>query len=181
MGFRIITNEQVEWLVENYHSMLTADCAKHLGLNLVQVKNLAKRLKLKKDKDVISQTNRMNAIEGFKKYIGGNKRNYGFATNVKNIERFGSEVEARRIRNSTETMKAIRKAERRRILFGLPQKTNLKLCSGGRKRSKMRGNLRKWGYDVSWGSNMAYITPLTKRQPELERKYFGIKFIVKNM
>ena len=120
-------------------------------------------------------------MEGFKKYIGENKRNYGFATNVKNIERFGSEVEARRIKNSTETMRAIRKAERRRILFGLPQKTNLKLCSGGKKRSKMRVNLRKWGYDVPWGSNMAYITPLTKRQPELEKKYFGIKFIVKNM
>lgn len=68
--------------------------------------------------------------------------------------------------------------ERRRIIFGTEQKTNLKL-SCNRERHSLKYRLKRVGYKTTEEPNTFYIDFQTKRKAEYEElgKSLGIKFI----
>lgn len=70
-------------------------------------------------------------------------------------------------------------AERRRILFGLPQKTKRKFVAEPTQRSEARRRLRKHLYQIEPGSREAYITEHTLRHEGMEKtaEKYGIKII----
>lgn len=65
--------------------------------------------------------------------------------------------------------------DRRRILFGLPQKTKVKLTKQPKKKICQRHYLRKCGYIVERGSSVAYYTPETRRVMTYENRKPGDK------
>lgn len=70
------------------------------------------------------------------------------------------------------------KAEQRRVLFGLDQKTKLRVVQCGRDKVSLRSNLRKHGYIIGRASNDAVITAGTRRSEKMERRAetMGIRF-----
>lgn len=179
MKMKLLNEEQKHWFISNYPIMLTVDVAEHLGLTLRQTQGCAKRLGVKKEHFIIEETGRLNSNQGYERAMKDpNRKNWRFVKNVSNIERFGEEIERNRLLKSGETMRKVFKSEMRRVLFGLPQRTNIKLGSGGKKRVKMRMRLRKLGYQVGLGSNIAYITPETKRNLKYEKEFSEITFRV---
>lgn len=173
---RLLTEEQRQWLIDNYPIKLTRECAEHLGLTLLQTQQSAQRMGLKKTQFIKSLSSSINSRMGHDKAMASGRKEWRFQRGVKNIDRFGKEVEERRAKSMSAGMLNVFRAERRRILFGLPQKTRLKLCTGGRRRSTQRSRLRRMGYDVPYGSNIAYILPTTKRNLDYESKTTGIEY-----
>lgn len=68
--------------------------------------------------------------------------------------------------------------ERRRVIFGLEQKTNLRVVQCPREKVMLRLNLRKHGYEIARASNEAFITAATHRSEVMERRAIsmGISF-----
>ena len=71
---------------------------------------------------------------------------------------------------SSETRKATIAAERRRILFGLEQRTKMKLNGTFRPKTNVRYQMRKLGYIVERGGQTATITPQTRRSEHYEKR-----------
>lgn len=65
--------------------------------------------------------------------------------------------------------------DRRRILFGLPQKTKVKLTKQPHKKICQRLYLRRHGYLIERGSSIAYYTPETRRVMTYENRRAGDK------
>lgn len=61
-GFRKLSTEGVNWLIENYHSMTTQECAVFLNLKEKTVINYAFRLNLRKSPEHISKMRRKQAL-----------------------------------------------------------------------------------------------------------------------
>lgn len=61
-GFRKLTEEEVVWLIENYHNMTTKECANILNLKEKTVINYAFRLNLRKSPEHISKLRKRQAI-----------------------------------------------------------------------------------------------------------------------
>lgn len=69
------------------------------------------------------------------------------------------------------------KSERRRVVFGLEQRTRLKVVSNPQKHY-LRQKMRQFGYIAAKGSNTVYYTDDTDRRPIRERngERLGFKF-----
>jgi len=74
---------------------------------------------------------------------------------------------------SVETRKRHIAEDRARVLFGLPQKTKVKLTKQPHKKICQRSYLRKLGYIIERGSDTAYYTPDTRRSMTMEHRKFG--------
>lgn len=61
-SFRKLTHKQVLWLIENYHTMTNAMCARILNLKEKTLINYAFRLDLKKSPEHISNLRKQQAI-----------------------------------------------------------------------------------------------------------------------
>jgi hypothetical protein len=79
------------------------------------------------------------------------------------------------IARSAETRKQTIKEDRARIMFGLPQKTKVKLTKQPHKKICQRTYLRKLGYIIERGSDIAYYTPETRRSETFENRKYGDK------
>lgn len=79
-----------------------------------------------------------------------------------------------------EKRKALFRSERRRVLFGLEQRTNLRVVRCPRRKINLRHNLRRRGYQVSRASNEAWIVPATRRSMLMEEhgRAMGFHFII---
>ena len=82
---------------------------------------------------------------------------------------------AQRIGKAAATMKDIRLSERARLRMGWPQRTKLRLVLEPEtaKRRNFRYNLRKRGYHVARGGNVAYYDEDTKRSLAIESRKNG--------
>ncbi len=95
-----------------------------------------------------------------------------------NIKRSNMEKAAIRSR----IRKNIIRAERRRAIFGLDQKSNIKVFSN-KERNSLKYCMKRKGYKFpERGVNKAYITSNTKRQKDYEERgrKLGIIFITEN-
>lgn len=66
-GCRKLTTETGKWLMENYHTLTTEECAQHLKLSKKTIFNYAFRLNLRKSPEHISKMRRMQALNTNKK------------------------------------------------------------------------------------------------------------------
>lgn len=165
------------------------DVACRLGVSLRTAVRLAREMGLEKSeafrremqRNATEHSARVNRGEGnsgkvnlqiygaayrFKPGQGGNKR-FMSPEAFKEMHR----------RNGVIRRETVR-AERRRLAFGLEQKTALRVVQAPKCKTALRYNLRKHGYEVERASNDATITPATRRSELMERRAekMGMRF-----
>lgn len=178
-GAIILTDQQEAWLLKHFKHTKNEDIAKKLGVSPRSVNRLAEKRGLKKSRQFIRQlqldaaaaankSNRINGTYPPKGYQIPNKEKGYFKKGEKIIDRIGPKREAERIAKCAQSRKKTFKLERARALFGLPRQTKLNVVQRPRKQVHVRYYLRKRGYVVERGSNVAYYNSQTQRSLKME-------------
>jgi hypothetical protein len=177
----ILTPEQEEWLKNNFPNTANAKLAKHLDISEASIHRFARKFGLKKSADFMEQV-RQWASEGSNRWFRIHGTNhppgytapwlekYQFKKGVTSLDRLGKEKEEQRQRKMRESRNKTIKTERARILFGLEQKTKLKLVAMDRKKVLFRYYVRRQGYLVDDDARVIYYTNTTKRGKRIEAK-----------
>ena len=188
-GAIVLTDEQEAWLQKHFKHTKNEDIAKRLGVSPRSVNRLAEKRGLTKSRQFIRKTqidaaaaaNKSHRINGTyppKGYHIPNRENGYFKKGERTIDRIGPKREAERIAKCVQSRKETFKLEKARAIFGLPRQTKLKVVQRPRRQVWVRYYLRKLGYTVERGSNVAYYNNQTKRSPKLESEpRSGFSFI----
>jgi DNA-directed RNA polymerase specialized sigma24 family protein len=178
-GAIILTDQQEAWLLKHFKHTKNEDIAKKLGVSPRSVNRLAEKRGLTKSRQFIRKTqldaaaaaNKSNRINGTyppKGYQIPNKEKGYFKKGEKPIDRLGAKREAERIAKSVQSRKETFKLEKARAIFGLPRQTKMKVVLRPRRQVRVRYYLRKRGYTVERGSNVAYYNSQTQRSLKME-------------
>ena len=168
----VLTDEQQQWLRDNFANTLNKDCAAHLGISESSVHRWARQLGLTKDPDwfhalvmervrMMADVNRGPGNHGKKNlHLGEPHR---FRKGQTNRERYGEENERRPIQRAAATRRETIRKERMRVRWGLPQETKLRVISNPQARYA-RYALKSRGYIIpARGSLEAYWDENTTR------------------
>lgn len=175
---RTFTEEEINYLKENYATTKNKDLCARLGIGHSLLSNTANLHGLKKIPDFQSRF-----VKAPKKYNDGRKNNRPSQQAIKNSQaaiarlRANKESHAQWRKKISESQKALIKAEKRRVMFGLEQKTERKVVRAPGFKYEIRYRLRKAGYIVDRGSSVAYYDENTTRHAGKEEsaKRLGIK------
>lgn len=90
------------------------------------------------------------------------------------------EAYAEMLRQRGEHLKELYRKERRRVLFGIDQKTRLRVVRAPREKTNLRHRLRKRGYVVGKMSNDVLVTAETMRSIKSEEhaRRLGMKVLL---
>ena len=80
-----------------------------------------------------------------------------------------------RISKATASRKETWEMEKIRAKWGLDRKTKLRVTKQAKNVVCLRSNLRKRGYHIERGSNVAYYDENTRRAPQIEARRKGDK------
>lgn len=180
-GEILLTDKQEAWLSKHYKHTKNDEIAKKLGISARSVPRLAKRRGLKKSEQFMKKCRAEMAAKAKESHLKNgtyppkgfkipNSEVGQFKKGVTSIERLGSKKEAERIAKASAKRRETYKLEKARALFGLPRQTKLKVISRPKKQVWMRNYLRRRGYIVERGSNVAYYNSETRRSPILEAR-----------
>lgn len=185
----ILSAAEQEWMRKNFGTTKNADIADHLGISPRTVVRIARDMGLNKTSDFTKamQLNAANHAARRNRANGGNAgaKNlliYGKAYQFKKGERQKDKMSAEAFdvmhRHIGEQRKKTFKAEKRRVIFGLEQKTKLRVVQAPKEKICLRNGLRKKGYEIARASNEAFITAATHRSKVMERRAIsmGISF-----
>lgn len=169
-------------LRERFQTDCLQDIADDLGFSRSTVQEHARQLGLRKE----DPTRRNLDIREFIKMeydnlsFGEMAKRTGF--HVDTIGKIARSLGLRRTRpqwneNIRKARVATIQSERRRVIFGLEQRTKLKVVSNPQKHY-LRQKMRQFGYIADIGSNTLYYTDVTDRRPIRERngERLGFKF-----
>ena len=145
-----MTAEKKEYLIANYPTTEDKKLAMLLGVNKSTVSAAAKRLGLKKSADY---------MHSMKVMCGGMSSTKGKIPNTREV-----------IEKRTETRMARFRTDRVRVLFGLEQKTRMKIGLEPRAKQTQRRYLKSRGYIIDEASRTAFWTPDTLRCTRIEAK-----------
>ena len=189
MNIKDLTQEQLEWLKENFGSTKNQELADKLGTSPRSVIRMARELGLWKTKEFISAMQRNASEHGARvnRANGGNAgtknllvygKAYRFKAGESNRDRMSEEAFKEMHRRIGESRKETFRKEKRRVLFGLEQKTGLRVVQAPKEKICLRNGLRKKGYEIARASNEAFITAATHRSEVMERRAIsmGISF-----
>lgn len=189
MSVKDLTPEQLEWLKENFCHTKNQELADELGTSPRSITRMARTLGLWKTSEFVAamQQNAANHAARRNRANGGNAGTknlllYGKAYQFKKGERQKDKMSAEAYdamhRHIGEQRKKTFKAEKRRVLFGLAQKTKLRVVQAPKEKICLRNGLRKKGYEIGRASNVAFITVATHRSEVMEARaiQMGISF-----
>lgn len=184
----ILSEAEQEWMRKNFGTTKNADIADHLGISPRTVVRIARDMRLNKT-SYFTKTMQQNAADCAAKANRGvgnrgkeNLLRYGKAYQFKKGERQKDKMSAEAFyamhRHIGEQRKKTIKAEKRRVIFGLEQKTKLRVVQAPKEKICLRNGLRKKGYEIARASNEAFITAATHRSEVMERRAIsmGISF-----
>lgn len=187
----ILSGSEQQWVRDNFSRARNAEVAEHLGISPRTVIRIARDMGLSKDPAFMramqrnasehgSRVNRANGGNAGAKNLLLYGKAYRFKAGESNRDRMGEEAFREMHHRIGESRKETFRKERRRVLFGLEQKTRLKVVACPREKICLRHNLRRHGYEVGRGANEAYITEYTRRNPVMEARAekMGMSFIV---
>ncbi len=175
----ILSDDERKYFIENFPNTTNAQLASHLGLGQRTINRLAAQYHLVKSQQFYDEL-RIRSGKGVKVYYSLHPRPEGFC--IPNSEkhqfrkgesirtRQGDEAQRRATQKSIETRRITVQKEKRRILFGLPQRTKLRLHKQPRQKILLRYYLRSRGYIIDENKRIAYYTSSTKRGTRIERK-----------
>ena len=101
--------------------------------------------------------------------IPGSEENR-FKAGVTSLQRLGARKERQRVEKSAESRRQTLREERARRVFGVPQRTRLRVLNRGHRFHHSVWYLRSRGYEVDARNLVAYYDDGTRRCPVLERK-----------
>ena len=177
----IWTASMVDFLIDHYKEMSNTVLAEHLGISLSCLRRKLHELGLRKH----PVTKLMTAAETVRQLYSSHShseiaRLTGISTRmvsriVKKYHLSRTLDDARQIRSRSR--RSIIKREKARVLFGLPQKTNIKVV-GNKKRVVLKSILKSYGYLVIPGRNTLYYHENLKRRPirESNGQRLGLTF-----
>ena len=179
----------VKWLKENYANIPNCKILEHLGISRGVLNRLIKEYRLRKSPEYLKEINKESLrlatqaakAKGWppKGYVIPKSEEARKKGQEKMAEmRADEEINARWRKNMSIGRKKLYKDEKRRVLFGLEQKTKLKVVRSSHAKVCCRTELRSLGYIVGRGSNVAYWNEETKRDESKEQtaRKHGIRF-----
>lgn len=189
----ILTEEQIERFKACFSYTPNKELARQFGISLSSVTRLRNIYGLQKSEEYKQQIvarcavamNRANLADGYRKQAKNAKRlnelglSNRFPKGVSSYDLFGVEKVKAIHKRVSETHKRIVEEERRRIRWGLPQRTKMKLNDCNIPRMSARSYLRRHGYIVPKGSMVAFYSADTERKPHMEVRYahlHGLRF-----
>ena len=169
------TREQIAEVERLFPTTTSQELADSVGISLGKLQYIARSHGIYKTHEYMSRirTESMRAV--YERDKDTEKGQHWFKKGYDFRERFGDKADEM-IKKSSDKLNAARRADRRRVLFGLPQRYKFKIGGGGRKRVHQRYRLRQLGYYVDKGSNVCYYDANTKRSLLLEERYLGLTF-----
>ena len=189
MSIKDLTPEQLEWLKENFCHTKNQELADELGTSPRSVIRMARTLGLWKTSEFVAtmQQNAADHAARANRANGGNAgtknlllygKAYRFKAGESNKDRMSEEAFKAMYCRIGEQRKKTFKAEKRRVLFGLEQKTRLRVVQAPKAKINLRNGLRKKGYEIARASNEAFITAATHRSEVMEHRAIsmGISF-----
>lgn len=189
-----LSEKDKQWIIRHFKNTKNEDIKKRFGLTDGWLHRFARANGLKKTTQFVHKC-QLNASECAYKshkengtfppngYRIPNSAEHGFKAGVPLKET--PKQKALRVGKAAATMRDIRLRERARIRLGFPQRTKLrlKIDPDTRRRVCFRTNLRKRGYYVGRGEDVAYYDENTKRSWIMEnrkpgdRLYIWFKFL----
>ncbi len=189
MSIKDLTPEQLEWLKENFCHTKNQELADELGTSPRSVIRMARTLGLWKTSEFVAamQQNAADHAVRTNRANGGNAgtvnlltygKAYRFKPGVNHKARMGDDVYREMHCRIGRSRREIYRKEKLRVLFGLEQKTRLRVIQCTREKICLRSNLRKHGYEIARASNEAFITTTTHRSEVMEHRAIsmGISF-----
>lgn len=169
------TEEQKEFIISHIETMTDREIAAALGVSYGGIRGFKSRNKLYRSPERIAELNRQ-------KSLGRKQTNPNSLANLKpnpdNFKKLSDEARELRNRHAIENRNKVIQAERRRLLFGLPQQTRIKLYDDSRReRSEVYWRLKRAGYTYLGYSR--FMVP-EKRHPRMEKfasERYKIKFV----
>lgn len=176
------TEEMLGILTERFPNETNVSIADELGVCRRCVASKARELGLEKQTSrlrnetirlVVENYSRLSYAE-LAKLANISRRTVQRIVAEQGLERRPEEISRFISRRRTELIRR----ERRRITFGLPQVSNMKVVSNPH-RIRLRHRLKKAGYTVIQGSNTIYYTEEIKRSPVREHNgvRLGLRFM----
>ena len=177
------TPDHDDILKERFHTDCLHDIASHIGCTCSTVSNHARRLGLKK----MSPSGRNSDARSFvlieypnlsyqemAERTGLHRETIRIIARELGLERTPEQLRKIRSRRRKELIQK----ERRRIIFGLDQKTNIKVVSNHQK-IRLRGSLKRLGYIIGTDGHTFYYYPGLRRHPikESNGRALGFTFL----
>ena len=153
-----ITDEQVQYVLQNYADKSNPELMAEVGLSKSSIDRLALVHHLRKSKEHLHRM-------GVKAGRASNESRGGKALNIT------KEVIEKRVATYKETVRR----EKARVLFGLEQKTKIRVKVQPHLKCNQRSYLKKLGYIIDDKEMIAYYTPETHRAKRMEATPCGRK------
>ena len=158
----------VDFLINHHKEMNNTALAGHLGISLSCLRRKLHELGLRKRPvtkamaaaDTVRRLYNNYSHSEIAQLTGISTRSVSRIVKKYHLERTADET--RQIRSRSR--KSIIKREKARVLFGLPQKTNIKVV-GNKKRVVLKSILKSYGYLAIPGHNTLYYNEQLKRRP----------------
>lgn len=177
----IWTDDSIAYLKENYPYTTDTAIAQHLCVNRKTVSLKAKELGLEKGirpewldlAERVRELHDSHSNAEIAAITGISSRSVSRIVAVLGLRRTKKEEQSIRSRIRQDIMKR----EKRRVIFGLPPITRIKVVTN-KPRIKMRHSLKKAGYLVTRGQNVMYYHPDMERdhsREDIGRK-LGLRF-----
>lgn len=177
-----LTDKQKKWIIAHFRNTKNDEIMQKIGIKYSSLHRFAREHGLKKTRqfqrkcqaataEAARLVNKRNNWPP-KGYIIPKSEENRFKNGITPEQRLGKKKNAERIINSAKARRKTVEAEKRRVLFGLPQKTKLKVISGGHNKSAYRHVLRKRGYIIQKGARDVFYDENTNRSAKAERTAF---------
>lgn len=174
-----LTPGQERWLVAHFKHTTNQEIVERLGISETTMHRFARELGLTKSRQHMRKTQRNAADKAKESHIRNGtyppkgyriprSEEFQFKAGVTPVERLGKRKERKRVERSAESRRKTFKLERARKLFGLSQKTRMRVLREPRGKTLDRYYLKKRGYILDESELIAYWTPETRRSPRLE-------------
>lgn len=178
----------VKWLKENYADTPNSEIMAKFGISKGVLDRMVREYGLRKSPEYLKAINKESLRLATKaaKEKGWPPKGYiipkSEEARKKGQEKLAEmradeEINARWRKNMSEGRKKLYKDEKRRVLFGLEQKSKIKVIRASHAKICYRTELRSLGYIIGRGSNVAYWNLETQRnegKESLAQKY-GIR------
>lgn len=197
---RSLTEKEVQWIVRHYRHTKNDDIMAKFGIGENSLHRVARKYGLTKSRQhmkkmqwnatchaheacrrygVYEETSIRMKKEAEERKARGERIPGSFMPGQSNRDRLTKKRFKECYERIHEKRRETIRKERLRIKWGLPQKTKMKLVSGGRKRACYRHLLRKKNYIVGRGENDVYYDEHTDRRPKMEANAhkFGLRVV----
>ena len=202
-GGKSLTDKQVKWIVNHFQHTKNSDILEKFGIGESTLHRIARKHGLKKSRQFMKKMQAeatekaRQTCEAFGLYeelaermqkemteaYKEGRRSF-FRKGESNKDRLSKKRFAETIRKIQESRNKTIKSERRRLVFGMEQRTKMKLHIGGfderqRKKTCHRYLFKKHGYIVERGNSVIFYDEQTKRSPQMEANapLYGLKIM----